>query len=113
MPLGKSCQGRLSLVVDVEPSGRLRDEPNEETDDPRTQTLKPDGQKPRRVARQIESASDSTCGNNASGEPESVAVGGHFASVCRMRHLDDIDGSCGGSDGYTEAYNGSVMLSIV
>jgi hypothetical protein len=91
------------LVVDVKPSRRLRNEPNEKADDPRTQALKPGRQEPRRVSAEIESASDSTCCDNTSGEPESVAVSSHLASVCRVRHLDDVDGSCGGGDGDTES----------
>jgi hypothetical protein len=90
------------LVVDVKPSRRLGNKPNKETDNSWTQALKPGGQEPRRVSAEIESASDSTCCDDASGEPESVAVSSHLPSVCRVRHLDDVDGSCSGGDGYTE-----------
>lgn len=113
VPLGKGCQGRVSLVVHIEPSRRLGDEPTEDDDDSGTQALKPDRQEPGGVSGQIESASDSTCCDDTSGEPEGVAVSSHFASVCRMRHLDDIDGSCGGSDGHTKACKGSVIPSIL
>jgi hypothetical protein len=91
------------LIVDVKPSRRLGNEPNEETDDSWAQTLKPGGQEPRRVSADVKSTSDSTCCDDTSGEPESIAVGGDFASVCRVRHFDDVDGSSSGGDGDTES----------
>lgn len=74
MVFGKNSLGLFALVVDVEPTRRLGDEPSEEDNQAGEEHLKVDGDGPADVAIKRDSTSDGTGGQDGAGKPKGVAV---------------------------------------
>lgn len=110
--LGEHSDSLLTLVVDVEPTRGLRDEPCEENNQTREEHLKVHGDGPAHVAFESNGTANGTRSQDGASEPESVAVSGDNATVGRVSGLDDINWTRSRDDRYTETEDKAAGLKL-
>jgi hypothetical protein len=113
VPLVQDFDGFLALVVDVQPTWRLGNEPGEDGDETGEDHLKVDRDLPAGRANEGDSATDGTGGEDGASEPESVAVGGEKSSPRWVSSFDNVDRPGGRDDRDTKTKEETTALDLV
>jgi hypothetical protein len=108
----KHLDSLLTLVVDVQPTRRLRDEPREEDNQTGEEHLQVHWDGPADVALKGDCTSDGARSQDRAGEPEGVTVSSNDAAVGWVSSLDDVDGTGSGNDGHAETEDEATGLEL-